>query len=112
MIKWPGRIPARKSFITFLENEMAAVRFKEWRIYPKQFIASTGTPSGYGGGAYRVEGVGFPGVFNIERDPRELWNVLGVEAWVLGEYLRITGAYQASLKHYPNPPGFSMTQFK
>jgi len=29
--------------------------------------------------AYRVDGVGFPGVFNIERDPRELWNVLGVE---------------------------------
>jgi arylsulfatase len=38
--------------------------------------------------------------------------VLGVEAWVLGEYMRIVGEYQASLKKYPNPPGFSMTKFK
>jgi len=53
-----------------------------------------------------------PAIFNIERDPRELWNVVGVEGWVLGEYLRLTGEYQATLKEYPNPPGFSMTKFK
>jgi hypothetical protein len=29
-----------------------------------------------------------------------------------GEYLRLTGEYQATLKKYPNPPGFSMTKFK
>ena len=47
---------ARESLMTFLENEIAAVRFREWRIYPKQFIASSGTPSGLGGSAYRVDG--------------------------------------------------------
>jgi hypothetical protein len=38
--------------------------------------------------------------------------VLRVEAWVLGEYMRVAGEYQASLKKRPNPPGFSMTKFK
>ncbi len=103
---------ARESLITFLESEIAAVRWREWRIYPKQFTASSGTPSALGVSAYRVDGVGFPAIFNIERDPRELWNVTGVEAWVLGEYMRVVGEYQASLKKYPNPPGFSMTKFK
>ena len=103
---------ARESLITFLEGEIAAVRWKEWRIYPKQFTASSGTPSALGVSAYRVDGVGFPAVFNIERDPRELWNVTGFEAWVLGEYMRVVGEYRATLKKYPNPPGFSMTKFK
>jgi arylsulfatase len=62
----------RESLITFIENEIAAVRWREWRIYPKQFIASAGNRSGMGGSAYRVDGSGFPAVFNIKRDPREL----------------------------------------
>jgi arylsulfatase len=103
---------ARESLISFIEGEIAAVRFREWRIYPEQFLPSSGNPSAYGLSTHRVDGVGFPAIFNIERDPRELWNVVGVEGWVLGEYLRLTGEYQATLKKYPNPPGFSMTKFK
>ena len=103
---------ARESLITFIEGQIAAVRFKNWRIYPQQFTASSGNPSAYGLSTHRVDGVGFPAIFNIERDPRELWNVVGVEGWVLGEYLRLTGEYRATLKEYPNPPGFSMTKFK
>jgi arylsulfatase len=159
MIKWPGRIPARKSnemvsihdflptlatitgakvpqdrpidgvdqsdfflgkseqsgresLITFIDNEIAAVRWRKWRMYPRQFIASSGNPSALGVSAYRIDGTGYPAVYNIERDPRELWNVVGVEAWVIGEYLRLVGEYQASLKEHPNPPGFSLTEFK
>lgn len=103
---------ARESLITFIEGQIAAVRYKGWRIYPQQFIGSSGNPSAYGLSAHRVDGVGFPAIFNIERDPRELWNVVGVEGWILGEYLRLTGEYRATLKEYPNPPGFSMTKFK
>jgi arylsulfatase len=104
---------ARESLITFIEGEIAAVRFREWRIYPQQFISSSGgTTTLMGLGAHRVGGSGFPAIFNIERDPREQWNVMAVEGWVLGEYLRLTGEYQATLKKYPNPPGFSMTKFK
>ena len=53
-----------------------------------------------------------PALFDIERDPREEWNLIGVRAWVLREYMKVVGQYQESLKKYPNPPAISMTEFK
>lgn len=38
-------------------------------------------------------------------------NVVGTEAWVIGVYIKIVGAYQASIKAYTNPQGFSLTTF-
>ncbi|EED31111.1 steryl-sulfatase [gamma proteobacterium NOR5-3] len=102
---------ARESLITFMEGEVAAVRWKQWRIYPKQFVASEGNPSLMGVGAYRAEGMGYPSVYNIARDPREQWNQTAVSAFVLGPYMQIVGEYQKSLEKYPNPPAFSMTKF-
>ena len=61
--------------------------------------------------SYRAEGTGYPSVFNIDRDPREQWNQVGVAAWVIGPYMKIVGEYQQSVKTYPNPPTFSMTKF-
>jgi arylsulfatase len=87
------------------------VRWRHWRIYPKQIIASSGNPSAHGVYATRAEGTGYPAIFNITRDPREEMNVVGTEAWVIGAYMKIVGAYQASIKEYPNPQGFSLTTF-
>ena len=103
---------ARDSVITFLGNEIAAVRWRNYRFYPKQVVASAGNPSMLGLSAYRAEGMGYPAVFDIERDPREEWNLAGVRAWTIGEYLKIVGEYLATLKAHPNPPAFSMTEFK
>ena len=47
----------------------------------------------------------------ITRDPREEMNVVGTEAWVIGACVKIVGAYQASIKDYPNPKGLSLTIF-
>ena len=104
---------ARESLITFIDGAIAAVRWREWRIYTKQFGESAGNPSQLGLGSYRmIDGGGFPSLFNIERDPREQWNMIGFAAWVMGPYFKIVREYQASLEKYPNPPAFSMTEFK
>ena len=103
---------ARDSVISFLGDEIAAVRWRNYRFYPKQIIASAGNPAMHGLSAYRVEGMGYPSVFDIERDPREEWNLAGVRAWTIGEYLRVVGEYLATLKTHPNPPSFSMTESK
>ena len=103
---------ARDSVITFLGDEIAAVRWRNYRFYPKQVVASAGNPSMLGLSAYRAQGMGYPAIFDIERDPREEWNLAGVRAWTIGEYLKVVGAYLATLKDYPNPPAFSMTEFK
>ena len=45
----------REHLITFIENEIAAVRWNEWRIYPKEFVPSGGNPARPGLGAHRAE---------------------------------------------------------
>ena len=61
---------------------------------------------------YRIEMAMGPALFDIERDPREEWNLVGVRAWVLGEYMKVVVQYLESSKKYPNPPAFSTTEFK
>jgi arylsulfatase len=102
---------AREDYIAFIDGEISAVRWRHWRIYPKQIIASPGNPSAHGVYATRAEGTGYPAIFNITRDPREEMNVVGTQAWVIGAYMTIVGAYQESIKEYPNPQGFSLTTF-
>ena len=50
-------------------------------------------------------------LYNIARDPREQMNQVGTEAWVIASYMKIIGAYKASLEEHPNPPAFSLTEF-
>jgi hypothetical protein len=38
-------------------------------------------------------------------------NILADNAWVLGPYFQIIGAYKKSLVDDPNPKAFSMTEF-
>ena len=101
----------RESLITFIGEDVAAVRWRQFRIYPKQFVSSAGNPAMYGLAAHRAEGTGFPAVFNIEADPREEVNVLGTNAWVIGPYLRVIGEYRKTLETHPNPRAVNMTDF-
>ena len=108
-----GKSPksARESLISFIDNQIVAVRWKQWRIYPQQFIESSGNPTHLGIGSYRVDGVGYPAIFNIEQDPREQWNQVGTVAWVISSYIGIVGKYKKSLVDFPNPVPFRMTKF-
>ena len=101
----------RDSLITFIGVEVAAVRWRNYRIYPKQFMGSTGNPSMYGLAGARQEGNGFPAIFNIEADPREENNIVGTTGWVIGPYLKLVGEYQKSLEKYPNPKPVNLTEF-
>ena len=102
---------SRESLLTFIGDEIAAVRWREFRIYPKQFVSSAGNPPMDGLGGNRMETTGFPLVFNIEADPREEVNIIGTAAWVIGPYLRTIGEYRKSLESYPNPEAVSLTEF-
>ena len=101
----------RESLITFIGEEVAGVRWRNYRIYPKQFAAAPGNPAMYGLGGIRQEGNGFPAIFNIEADPREENNVIGTNAWVIGPYLKVIGEYMKTLEKYPNPKPVNLTEF-
>jgi arylsulfatase len=101
----------RESLISVVGTEVVAVRWRNYRIYPKQFAPSSGNPAMYGLLGIRQEGNGFPAVFNIEADPREENNVLGTNAWVIGPYLKVIGEYMKTLEKYPNPKAVDLTEF-
>jgi len=101
----------RESLISFIGEEVGGVRWRQYRIYPKQFVSSAGNPAMSGLAGQRMEGNGFPAIFNIEADPREEVNVFGTSAWVLGPYLKLVAEYQKSLQEYPNPKAVNLTQF-
>jgi arylsulfatase len=81
----------RESLLTFIGEEVAAVRWRQYRIYPKQFVPSIGNPAMGGLAGTRVEMNGFPAIFNIEADPREEVNILGTTGWVIAQYLKLIG---------------------
>jgi len=157
MIRWPGRIPARKSngmvsihdfyptlaaiiggevpadrpidgvdqsdfffgkqedsnrehLMTWVNNELAAVRWRQYRMYPKPFVGSFGNPSVQGAMGARLINNELMNIFNIEMDPREQIAITADNAWVFRNYLRIIGEYKKTLEKHPNPPGVSLTE--
>ncbi|GIS02351.1 MAG: hypothetical protein CM15mP103_09020 [Gammaproteobacteria bacterium] len=153
MVRWPSKIPARKSnemvaihdflptFAAMLGGDLPADRPidgrnqldfspvkpnsqrgkttspSRWRgergslaslaDLPEANYVLGGQPSALGVYGYRVEGMGYPAVYNIARDPREQMNQVGTEAWVIASYMKIIGAYQASSRSTPTRPGLA-----
>ena len=101
----------RDSLLTFIGEEVAVVRWRQYRMYPKEFASSKGGESMPGLGGHREELNGFPAIFNIEQDPREEVNILASSGWVIAQYLRLIGEYQKTLAKYPNPKAVNLTDF-
>ena len=71
----------RESLLSFIGEEIVAVRWRNYRIYPKQFVPSSGVSfQMYGVPGNRMEQNGYPAVFNIEADPREEVNIFATTA--------------------------------
>jgi arylsulfatase len=101
----------RESLISFLGTEIVAVRWRHFRIYPKQFTKTSGVPPMSGIFGTRSETNGFPVIINLFADHKEAHNIAADNAWVIGPYLKAIGAYKKSLVDDPNPPAFSLTKF-
>ena len=101
----------RESLITFIGDRVAAVRWRQYRFYPKSFVSSAGTPSVPGLCGNRVESNGFPSIFNIERDPAELEDMMAYAAWAIPAYIGVVNEYLKSLEDHPNPPAVSLVEF-
>ena len=92
----------RESLITFIGEEIVAVRWRNFRIYPKLFVPSSGVSFPmYGVSGNRMEQNGYPAIFNIEADPREELNLFPTSGWVVGQYLRVIGEYQNRWRSIP-----------
>jgi len=101
----------RDRLITFIGDRVAAVRWNQWRIYPTNFTSSDNNPSLGGYLGHMNETAGYPMIFNIEADPREMRATQHENTWVVRPYSVILGEYLASLQEHPNPPAANLTRF-
>jgi arylsulfatase len=102
----------REGLITFIGDEIVAVRWRQFRMYPKLFINSPEIMQGRGLLGNRLEGNSQPSTFNIEKDPREQASIGSKAGWIIPQYMQLIGEYEKSLVKYPNPPAVSLTEFK
>ena len=101
----------RDHLITFVGDRIIAIRWKQFRVYPLEFIPSSTNPTFEAGYLSATkETAGFPRVYNIDADPREMQDIAVTgSVWVLGATSKIVADYKMSLKKYPNPPAPNLT---
>lgn len=101
----------RESLLTFISDEIVAVRWRQYRFYPKSFVSSSANPSVPGLNGNRLESNGYPDIYNIERDPKEEENHIAYGAWAIPAYIGVVTEYLNALKEHPNPPAINLTKF-
>ncbi len=102
----------RQHLLTFVGDRMVAVRWRQFRIYPIEYHLSDTNPRLGGYLATTRETAGFPRIYNIEADPREMMDVsVSGSAWVMGVYSKLIRDYKVTLEDHPNPPAPNMTRF-
>ena len=100
----------RNSLITFMGGRIAAVRWNQFRKYLFEVHPSSTNPSLGGYLATTRETAGFPRIYNIEADQREMQDIaVSGYAWVMAMTAREIARYKATLKEYPNPPAPNLT---
>jgi arylsulfatase len=102
----------RNHLLTFIGDRLVAVRWRQWRMYPVEFLGTRGNPSIAGYVGTIRETAGFPQAYNIEADPKEEVNVLHTNGWLVAPYLQLVNQYRESLEKYPNPPSPSLTEIR
>ncbi|MCA0869985.1 sulfatase-like hydrolase/transferase [Seohaeicola saemankumensis] len=104
---------ARDSLITFIGDRIAAVRWRQFRMYPFEIGVSDTNPAVGGYMGVKTETAGFPQIYNIEADPKERVNLAHAGAgWAVALYLQTIQQYLATLVEYPNPPAPNVTDFR
>ncbi len=102
----------RESLITFIGGDMAAVRWRHFRIYLQDVVqAGDGYIRMGGTQANRLRHNGYPKIYNIAQDPREEHDVGPPESWIVGQYMKVIYQYLATLEDHPNPPAANLTDF-
>lgn len=102
----------RDHLLTFIGDRLVAVRWKQWRMYPVEFLGTRGNPSTAGYVGTIRETAGYPQMYNIEADPKEQVNVVHLNGWLVAPYLQLVNQYRESLKEHPNPPAPNLTNIR
>jgi arylsulfatase A-like enzyme len=96
-----GNAP-RDNLLTFINGDLMAVRWKQFRIYPNSLLPQEGFMAIEGSGSMNVPNLS-PIIYNIERDPREVVDTHTYNGWVRDRVQPYLDEYACSVEKYPNP---------
>ncbi len=94
----------REHALFFFGDDMLAMKWRNFKVHFIVHAPALGAVRQAGQGvttSYRQELV-LPWVFDIEADPKELWNINASSTWVGGASFKYLNGYMKSLKDHPN----------
>ena len=95
---------ARAHVMFFYDNELLALKWRNLKIHFQVRNPAEGPVRVAGQGVvhgYRLA-LNYPWVFDLENDPKELWNIAGTSEWIGRPVARIRGQYAKSIAQFPN----------
>jgi arylsulfatase len=102
----------RETLLSFIGGDLVAARWNQWRYYFTDMRPTGAGPQMLDGAASTSAAMaGYPKVYNIEMDPHEDLNIVGLFGWSIGPGLEAVMKYKETLKKYPNPPAANLTKF-
>jgi arylsulfatase A-like enzyme len=102
----------RETLLSFIGGDLVAARWNQWRYYFTDMRPTGAGPQMLDGvGSTSAALAGYPKVFNIEMDPHEDLNIVGLFGWAAGPGIEAIVKYKETLKKYPNPPPANLTKF-
>ncbi len=94
----------RESAIFFHSGELLAVKWRNFKIHLTVRVPAEGAVRQAGQGVtngYSLK-VNYPWIFNVDDDPKELWNINTSSAWIAVAAAKPLLDYKASLREHPN----------
>jgi len=94
----------RESVMFFYDSALLAVKWRNYKVHFQVRNTADGTVRVAGQGVTNgyVMTLNYPWIFNIENDPKELWNMSGTSEWLGQPVARVQAEYYRSLARFPN----------
>jgi arylsulfatase A-like enzyme len=96
----------REHVMIFHNNRLLAVKWRNFKMHFAVREAPRGAvvASGQVATTSFLEELPSPWAFDLENDPKELWNIYTTNIWLRRPITRIQNAYDASVLRFPNVP--------
>ena len=94
----------REHVMFFYDSALLAVKWRNYKVHLQVRNPAEGTVRVAGQGVTNgyVMKLNYPWIFNLENDPKELWNMSGTSEWLGQPVTRIQTQYYRSVARFPN----------
>lgn len=86
----------RDHVIAFIKEELAALKWKQFKVPFVEFLPEPGRHT-------RIE-LNNPQLFNVEQDPKEMWDIMEPNAWIAEVTNRLMREFHSSVATFPHVP--------